>query len=168
MDRTATFNGRRSGARSREGGDRGLVPLHLYGIRRRTVNIVTVACGAFTVFTLLPIWWIFVSSTKTAPNVDSTFGFWFARPFVLFSNLKDVFTDKEGGSFSRWVMNTAIYAGSGAFGATVLSAMAGYGFARFQLPRQEGPLPFRDDCPAHSDHSICRPAVHHLRQSPSG
>ena len=109
------------------------VPLRLYGVRRRTVNIVTVLCGVFAVFTLIPIWWIFVSSTKTVPNLNSTFAFWFARPFVLFSNLKDVFSNKESGSFLQWMENTAIYALAGSVGATVLSAMAGYGFARFNF-----------------------------------
>ena len=42
----------------------------LYGVKRRTVNIVTILCGLFAVFTLIPIWWIFVSSTKTAPNLN--------------------------------------------------------------------------------------------------
>ncbi|HUB69019.1 MAG TPA: carbohydrate ABC transporter permease [Acidimicrobiales bacterium] len=109
------------------------VPLQLYGLHRRTVNLVTLACGVFTLFTLIPIWWIFVSSTKTAPNVNSTFGFWFAHPFVLWSNLKEVFTNKEDGSFLQWLRNTAIYAGIGGVGATVLAAMAGYGFARFNF-----------------------------------
>jgi multiple sugar transport system permease protein len=110
-----------------------LVPLHLYGVRRRTVNIVTLSCGLFAVFTLVPIWWIFVSSTKTVPSLNSTFGFWFARPFVLFTNVKNVFSNKEDGSFLQWLFNTAIYAGAGGVGATVLSAMAGYGFARFSF-----------------------------------
>ena len=109
------------------------MPLRLYGVRRRTVNIVTLLCCLFAVFTLIPIWWIFVSSTKTVPNLNSTFAFWFARPFVLWDNLKDVFSNKEDGSFLQWMENTAIYAGIGAVGATVLSAMAGYGFARFNF-----------------------------------
>jgi len=109
------------------------IPLQLYGLHRRTINLVTLACGVFTLFTLIPIWWIFVSSTKTATNVNSTFGFWFAHPFVLWSNLKEVFTNREDGSFLVWLRNTAIYAAVGGIGATVLSAMAGYGFARFNF-----------------------------------
>ncbi len=31
-----------------------VVPLRLYGVRRRTVNIVTLLCGLFAVFTLIP------------------------------------------------------------------------------------------------------------------
>lgn len=123
-----------SGARKlKASGGADLVPLHLYGLRRRTVNLVTLACAVFAVFTLIPIWWIFVSSTKTPPNFNSTFGFWFSHPFVLFSNLRQVFSNKEDGSFLQWLGNTAIYAGAGGLGATVLSAMAGYGFARFSF-----------------------------------
>lgn len=109
------------------------IPLHLYGLRRSTVNLVTLACGLFTVFTLIPLWWIFVSSTKTVNNFNSTFGFWFAHPFVLWSNLREVFSNKEDGSFLQWLLNTVIYAGVGGIGATVLSALAGYGFARFNF-----------------------------------
>jgi len=130
--------GAASGARTAPGrprgrDDAGMIPLHLYGLRRRTVNLVTLACGLFTIFTLVPVWWIFVSATKTAPNLNSTFGFWFARPFHLFSNLKELFSYDEGGSFLLWVRNTAIYAAAGGVGATILSAMAGYGFARFNF-----------------------------------
>jgi multiple sugar transport system permease protein len=122
---------RQSRRKSRRSSD--VVPLRLYGVRRRTVNIVTLLCGVFAVFTLIPIWWIFVSSTKTVPNLNSTFAFWFARPFVLWENIKNVFSNQEAGSFLTWMENTAIYAAAGAVGATVLSAMAGYGFARFNF-----------------------------------
>ncbi len=111
----------------------GLVPLQLYGLRRRTVNLVTLACGLFALFTLVPIWWVVVNSTKTGVNINSTFGFSFARPFVLFRNVHDVFTNTESGSFLDWTKNSAIYASAGAAGATVLSAMAGYGFAQFNF-----------------------------------
>jgi multiple sugar transport system permease protein len=131
---TATLTDTRSSRRrQREVRRSEVVPLRLYGVKRRTVNIVTILCGLFAVFTLIPIWWIFVSSTKTVPNLNSTFGFWFARPFVLWDNLKGVFSNKEDGSFLQWMENTALYAGVGAIGATVLSAMAGYGFARFNF-----------------------------------
>jgi multiple sugar transport system permease protein len=120
-------------ATRRERRSRDVIPLRLYGVKRRTVNIVTLLCGLFAVFTLIPIWWIFVSSTKTAPNLNNSFGFWFARPFVLWDNLKDVFSNKEDGSFLQWMENTAIYAAIGSVGATLLSAMAGYGFARFNF-----------------------------------
>ncbi len=106
--------------------------MRLYGLRRRSINAVTVACGMFAIFTLIPIWWVFVSASKTVPALNSTFGFWFAQPFVLFSNLEHVLTVNSG-VFLVWLRNTAIYAGVGALGATALSAAAGYGFARFDF-----------------------------------
>ena len=131
---TAVIAGQRPAKTTRrERRNQDAVPLRLYGVKRRTVNIVTILCGLFAVFTLVPIWWIFVSSTKTAPNLNNSFGFWFARPFVLWENLKDVFANKEDGSFLQWMENSALYAGLGAIGATVLSSMAGYGFARFNF-----------------------------------
>jgi multiple sugar transport system permease protein len=131
---TATVPARASQPQgARRGRGKNDIPLHLYGVRRRTVNLVTLACGLFAVFTLIPIWWLFVSSTKTVPNFNSTFGFWFARPFVLWDNLKEVFSNKEDGSYLQWLINTTIYASIGGVGATVLSAMAGYGFARFDF-----------------------------------
>ncbi len=128
---TKTSAGRRRARREEHRNE--AVPLRLYGVKRRTVNIVTLLCGLFAVFTLIPIWWIFVSSTKTVPNLNSTFAFWFARPFELWDNLKNVFSNKEDGSFLQWMENTAVYAGIGSIGATFLSAMAGYGFARFNF-----------------------------------
>jgi multiple sugar transport system permease protein len=107
-------------------------PVRLYGLGRRTINAVTVACGLFAIFTLVPIWWLFVSASKTVPNLNSTFGFWFAQPFVLFSNLGHVLTANSS-EFLVWLRNTSIYAGVGAFGATGLAAAAGYGFARFDF-----------------------------------
>ncbi|HTW07780.1 MAG TPA: carbohydrate ABC transporter permease [Acidimicrobiales bacterium] len=123
---------RATSARQRSA-DAGALPLHLYGLRRSTVNLVTIACAIFAIFTLIPVWWIFVSATKTTTNLNSTFGFWFAKPFYLFSNLKELFSYDEGGSFLLWLRNTAVYAAVGGIGATILSAMAGYGFARFDF-----------------------------------
>jgi multiple sugar transport system permease protein len=131
---TAVLSGPRTARQTRRQRRRSdVVPLRLYGVKRRTVNIVTLLCALFAVFTLIPIWWIFVSATKNVPNLNSTFGFWFSGPFVLWDNLKDVFSNDESGSFLQWMENTAIYAAAGSVGATVLSAMAGYGFARFNF-----------------------------------
>ncbi|HUB69146.1 MAG TPA: carbohydrate ABC transporter permease [Acidimicrobiales bacterium] len=104
----------------------------LYGLRRRSSAMATIACGVFAIFTLIPIWWALVSASKTVPALNSTFGFWFARPFDLIPNLDRVL-NANGGIYLVWLRNTAIYAGLGAMGATGLSAAAGYGFARFEF-----------------------------------
>jgi len=119
--------------RRRRPDDPSVVPLRLYGMRRGTVAVVTGLVVIFAVFTLLPIWWIFVNSTKTEPNLFATFGFWFARPFKLFSNMREIFANQSQGSLAQWFRNTVIYAFCGGAGATILSATAGYGFAKFRF-----------------------------------
>lgn len=110
------------------------IPVRLYGLRRGTVTLLTAACVLFALFTLIPIAWIIVNSTKTQANMFSTFGFWFARPFEFFHNLSMLSQNVDGdGTYLQWLGNTALYAVLGGGGGTVLSALAGYGFARFEF-----------------------------------
>jgi multiple sugar transport system permease protein len=110
------------------------VPLRLYGLKKGTVNFITVLCALFAMFTIAPIVWILINSTKNQANIFQSFGFWFARPFVLFHNFGNLFQDVEGdGVYIQWLGNTALYAVLGGVGSTILSTMAGYGFARFSF-----------------------------------
>lgn len=110
------------------------IPIQLYGLRRGTVTALTVVCALFAVFTLIPIAWIVINSTKTQANIFSSFGFWFARPFVFFHTFSMLFQDVDGnGVYVRWFGNTVLYAVLGGGGATALSALAGYGFARYRF-----------------------------------
>jgi multiple sugar transport system permease protein len=110
------------------------IPIRLYGTRRGTVTFLTILCVLFALFTLTPVAWIMINSTKTQANIFESFGFWFARPFELFHNFSLLFQNVDGyGTYVRWFGNTALYALIGGGGATVLSALAGYGFARFRF-----------------------------------
>jgi multiple sugar transport system permease protein len=110
------------------------IPIKLYGLRRGTVTGLTLLCGLFAVFTLIPVVWIVINATKTQANLFQTFGFWFARPFAFFSNFGRLFQDIGGnGTYIRWFGNTALYALLGGGGATALCTMAGYGFARYRF-----------------------------------
>jgi multiple sugar transport system permease protein len=61
-------------------------------------------------------------------------GFWFASPFVFGRNFGLLFQNVDGyGNYFQWFGNTALYAVLGGAGATALSALAGYGFARFRF-----------------------------------
>ncbi|MET0297060.1 MAG: carbohydrate ABC transporter permease [Microbacterium sp.] len=82
---------------------------------------------------ILPLWWLFVSSTKDNSALFSTFGMWFGGEFSLFDNLQTLFTIRDG-IFSRWLLNTLYYSVVSAVGATALSAMAGYAFAKYDFP----------------------------------
>lgn len=84
----------------------------------------------FTIYFLVPFFWLVVSSTKNAGDLFGSFGLWFAPNFNLGSNLAQLFTYNDG-IFVRWLLNTFIYAGVGALLGTVLAAMAGYALAKF-------------------------------------
>lgn len=121
-------------ARAARGNPADTVPIHLYGLRRGSVTALTLVSAVFAVFILAPIVWLVINATKTQANVYGTPGFWFARPFHLFQNLAALGHDVSGaGIYLQWLGNTLLYAVSAAVGATILSAMAGYGFARFRF-----------------------------------
>jgi multiple sugar transport system permease protein len=110
------------------------VPARLYGLRKSTTVLLTVISSLFAVFVLAPLIWLVINATKDQADVYGSFGFWFAGPFRLFQNLAGLGQDISGaGIFVNWLGNTLLYAVVGAIGATILSALAGYGFARFQF-----------------------------------
>jgi len=84
----------------------------------------------FTIYFLVPYFWLIVSSTKNAGDLFGTFGLWFAPNFNLFSNLQQLFTYQDD-IFLRWLLNSLLYAGVGAIVGTWLSTMAGYALAKY-------------------------------------
>lgn len=81
----------------------------------------------------VPLIWIVFAATKSQPDLLSTPALWFGHGFDLFSNLRQLFREDDG-VYGRWMFNTALYSGASAVGATALSALAGYGLARFEFP----------------------------------
>ncbi|MEH3089939.1 MAG: carbohydrate ABC transporter permease [Microbacterium arborescens] len=104
-----------------------------YAPERRRSWLLTIVLWACVAYFLLPLWWLTVASTKDTSALFSSFGLWFAPDFSFFDNLAELFTVR-GGLFSRWMLNTVVYAGASAIGATLLSAMAGYAFAKYRFP----------------------------------
>jgi multiple sugar transport system permease protein len=84
----------------------------------------------FTIYFLVPFFWLIVSSTKTAGDLFGTFGLWFAPNFQLGSNLAQLFTYNNS-IYLRWLLNTLLYAGVGSIVGTFLAAMAGYALAKY-------------------------------------
>jgi multiple sugar transport system permease protein len=101
------------------------------GMRRS--NLLTVVMWLSALYFFVPLLWLFMSSTKNNSDLFTTFGLWFGSGFHLFSNIRDVFTYQDG-IYARWALNTGIYAGVAAVGATVLATMAGYAFAKYKFP----------------------------------
>jgi multiple sugar transport system permease protein len=96
-------------------------------------TVLTVALVVCTLYFLLPLAWLVISATKSTSDLFDTFGFWFSGHFNLFANIRAVFT-YEGGTFTRWITNTAFYAGTAALGAAALATAAGYAFAKYDFP----------------------------------
>jgi multiple sugar transport system permease protein len=84
----------------------------------------------FTLYFLVPFFWLVVSATKSQADLFGTFGLWFAPNFNLFTNLQELFTYTNG-LFGRWLLNTLLYAGVGSVVGTFLAAMAGFGLAKY-------------------------------------
>ena len=104
-----------------------------YSRTRRRSWLLTVLLWLCVLYFVLPLWWLFVSSTKDNSALFSTFGLWFGGELSLWDNLQTLFTIR-GGLFTRWLINTVVYSVTAAVGATLLSAMAGYAFAKYEFP----------------------------------
>jgi multiple sugar transport system permease protein len=82
---------------------------------------------------LIPIWWLFVASTKTIYALfNGPSALWFSGKFSFFTNIADLFSFSNG-LYAHWLLNSVIYAGVGGVGATVLAVLAGYGFAKYHF-----------------------------------
>ena len=102
-------------------------------MRRETFSPVQwLVLGVFTVYCLLPLWWVITTMFKDNGQLFSTFGLWFATPSHFLENLSTVFT-RQDGIFTRWLLNSFLYAGATALGSMLVSAMAGYAFSKFDF-----------------------------------
>ncbi|GAA3794033.1 carbohydrate ABC transporter permease [Cellulomonas soli] len=102
-------------------------------VRFRTERRSPLATGVLllgAVYCLLPVVWVLVAATKNSAELFSTFTF--APSTHLWSNIQEL-SAYRGGLFWRWMANTALYAGVGGLLSVTVSAMAGYGLAKFQF-----------------------------------
>ncbi|MFG2521525.1 carbohydrate ABC transporter permease [Streptomyces sp. NPDC048527] len=97
---------------------------------------VTAMLGLAALYTLLPMLWLVLSSTKSRKDLFATNGFAPGKDFALFDNLGNLFRVNDG-IYLRWMANTVLYAGVGALLATVFSVAAGYAFDKLTFPAKE-------------------------------
>ena len=90
---------------------------------------------AFIIYFLMPLWWLFVSSTKSIEDLFNSFGLWFSN-FNFSDNVSETFS-KDGGIYWEWLRNTLVYSFVSAIGAALLAAAGGYGFAKFAFRGKE-------------------------------
>ncbi|KAB7789295.1 carbohydrate ABC transporter permease [Bifidobacterium cebidarum] len=86
------------------------------------------------VYFLAPVWWLLVAATKSNSGLflGSAGPMWFDRTFALGDNLAQLST-YQSGIYWRWILNSFFYALVGGVGATTISVMAGYGFAKYKF-----------------------------------
>jgi multiple sugar transport system permease protein len=93
---------------------------------------LTIIMVVLVLYTLVPLAYLLINSTKSQDDFFTSFGLSFGSSFNLFQNIGEVFT-YNGGIYSRWFLNTIFYVVVSAGGATILSALAGYGIAKFRF-----------------------------------
>lgn len=104
-----------------------------YSRDKHRSTLLTVVLWAGVLYFVIPIVWLFLSSTKDNGDLFTTFGLWFGKDFNLFQNIAEVFTYKDG-IYLRWTLNTILYASISALGASLFATMAGYAFAKYRFP----------------------------------
>ncbi|MGU3411249.1 carbohydrate ABC transporter permease [Microbacterium sp. M1A1_1b] len=97
-----------------------------------------IVMGVFTVYFLLPIFWLLMSSTKTVGNFNTSAPLWFSGTAVqdTITNLGELFT-RQDGIYLRWMANSIAYAGVAGLIGTVISAMCGYALAKYRFRGRE-------------------------------
>jgi multiple sugar transport system permease protein len=99
---------------------------------KRTTRIIVIGVLAVVaVYFLVPVYWLVVASTKSVASIYGSPGFLFSNPQFL-SNMAQVFT-YDGHIYTRWLLNTILYAGVGAVLATLFAAAAGYVLAKYEF-----------------------------------
>jgi multiple sugar transport system permease protein len=107
------------------------------GMKKKKSLALTVIMGIIMLYSLVPLFWLFVSSSKTQTELLNSFGLWFSGPFSLFENIGATLAYDDG-VFVRWFFNTILYVVVGGGGATFLAVLGGYGLAKFNFPGKGG------------------------------
>ncbi|PWI13567.1 sugar ABC transporter permease [Streptomyces sp. Act143] len=103
-------------------------------LRGRIALVPTLTLLIGALYTLLPVAWVVIASTKSGKELFSTFTFLPGTGFV--DNLKDLNAYRDG-VYWEWMGNSAFYAGFGALLSTVVSAFSGYALATYRFRGRE-------------------------------
>jgi multiple sugar transport system permease protein len=101
-------------------------------MKRKRSNALTAVMVLMLAYTMLPLVWLLLSSTKDSGSLFSSFGLWFGHGFHLGDNVRTVLT-YDNGIYLRWFVNTLLYAVVGAGGAAIIAALGGYALAKYDF-----------------------------------
>jgi multiple sugar transport system permease protein len=90
----------------------------------------------FFLYCILPATWILAAMTKDISQIYATFGLWFAYPTHLLENFAGLFAYRDG-IFVQWFGNSLIYALSISIVTTLICALGGYAFAKYDFPAKK-------------------------------
>lgn len=96
--------------------------------RLRVINTAVLSLAA--IYFLFPLAWLVTATTKSQGGLFKDPGLTVGGDFV--TNIVTLFM-RDDGIYVRWMLNGLSYAGIGALVGTVLAAMAGYTFAKFDF-----------------------------------
>jgi multiple sugar transport system permease protein len=94
--------------------------------------LLTGVLGIYFIYTFMPLVYVITASTKTNPDLFTSFGLWFSSDFHLWQNLYDLFTIQNG-IFLKWLGNTFFYALVSGTGSALFATFAGYAFAKYEF-----------------------------------
>ena len=94
--------------------------------------LLHVVMALMVLYCLIPLVWLFFSSTKTNEDLYTSNGMWFGKHFALWQNIVDTF-QFNGGVYPRWLLNTIVYAVVAGLGATLFATFAGYAIATMRF-----------------------------------
>ncbi|MFF5015250.1 carbohydrate ABC transporter permease [Streptomyces sp. NPDC001165] len=103
-------------------------------LRRRIALIPTLTLLIGAIYTLLPVAWVVIASTKSGHELFSTFTFLPGSGFT--GNIKDLNAYRDG-IYWQWMANSALYSGLGALLSTAVSALSGYALATYRFRGRE-------------------------------
>ncbi len=101
-------------------------------VRRAKTTATTALLVVAAVYVLVPIYWLLVASSKSAGQLFSTNTFVLPSHPSWSTNFSSLFS-YESGDFKWWFLNSFIYASVTATLATGVSAVCGYGLAKYQF-----------------------------------
>lgn len=95
-------------------------------------KVVNIFMGFGIAYFGFPIAFLLFTSTKPPQDFGTTSSLWFGHSFNFFTNLEWLFNSNDG-IYYIWLKNTLTYSISGAIGALICSAMAGFAIAVYDF-----------------------------------